>query len=73
MEKLGDIPETLGVQLVGILYKNTNLNYDVCAMNLVEIFQHLANTIPHLENVSNSVITKIQVRILLVLCQLFQI
>lgn len=60
MENL-EVPENLGVQLVGILYKNTNLNYDVCALNLVEIFQHLASKIPQLENVSSNVITTIQV------------
>ncbi len=42
------IDENLGVQLVDILYKNTSLNYDVCAFNLIEVFDHLSGKLPQL-------------------------
>ena len=61
MSNHGALPADLGVQLVGILYKNTTLNFDVCAMNLVEIFQHLSTSVPNLDSISAHVITSIQV------------
>lgn len=60
MSNHGALPADLGVQLVGILYKNTTLNFDVCAMNLVEIFQHLSTSVPNLDSISAHVITSIQ-------------
>jgi hypothetical protein len=55
------IPDDLGVQLVDILYSNTKLNYDVCAVNLVSIFEHLSIKIPELSHLSQNVINTIQV------------
>jgi hypothetical protein len=46
----------IGIQLVEILYKNTDLNYDVCAVNLVEIFAHLSQKLPELDDLSNKLI-----------------
>jgi len=57
------IPDDLGVQLVDILYSNTKLNYDVCAVNLVSIFEHLSKKIPELNHLSQNVINTIQVNI----------
>lgn len=55
-----NVPPDLGTQLVGILYKNTTLNFDVCAMNVVEIFQHLCTSLPQLEDVSSDIIKSIK-------------
>ncbi len=46
----------IGTQLVEILYKNTDLNYDVCAYNLVEVFAHLSKKLPQLDDLSNKLI-----------------
>ncbi len=51
----------LGVQLVDILYSNTKLNYDVCAFNLVGVFQHLRSQVPELASISRILIESIEV------------
>lgn len=51
-----DLTNSIGAQLVEILYKNTSLNYDVCAVNLVEIFSHLSQKLPELNDLSNQLI-----------------
>ena len=56
-----EIPNGLAEQLVGILYKNTTLNYDVCAMNLVEVFQHLSINLPQFEDFNQSFVGSIEV------------
>jgi hypothetical protein len=51
-----NLANSIGVQLVEILYKNTNLNYDVCAVNLVEVFSHLSQKLPELNDLSSKLI-----------------
>lgn len=58
-----EIPNGLAEQLVGILYKNTTLNYDVCAMNLVEVFQHLSINLPQFEDFNQSFVGSIETAI----------
>lgn len=62
MSGINDIPDEMGHELVGILYKNTTLNFDMCAMNLVEIFQHLSSSLPQFEGLSTSISNSIKVR-----------
>ena len=54
---------TLGIELVDILYSNTNLNYDVCANNLVQILEHLSKRLPQINSESPLIIKSIQVKI----------
>lgn len=56
-----DYPPDLGSQLVEIIYNNTKLNYDVCAYNLVEVFNHLSQKIPSIKILSDSIVHSIQV------------
>ncbi len=58
--KTVEMPSNLANELVGILYKNTALNFDMCAMNIVEIFQHLTTSLPQLADMSTSLIKSIQ-------------
>lgn len=51
----------LGVELVQILYSNTELNYDVCAFNLTRVFQHLGSRVPELGELSNRLIAMFNV------------
>ena len=60
MNQLNEIPSDLGTQLVDILYSNTKLNYDICAVNLVQIFEHLSLRLPQLTSLSQTVIQTIQ-------------
>ena len=46
---------------VEILYSNTRLNYDMCAVNLVAIFEHLSKRLPQFKSLSQSVINYIEV------------
>ena len=61
-EKIEEIPSELGPQLVDILYTNTQLNYDVCAQNLIQVFRHLNQKLPQLEHISTHLIETIKVR-----------
>jgi hypothetical protein len=63
MSETNELPDDLGTQLVDILYSNTRLNYDVCAVNLVAIFEHLGKRLPDYRPLSQSVIDSIQVGI----------
>ncbi len=54
------VPVNLGNELVDILYKNTTLNFDMCAMNIVEILQHLATNLPQINEISDLLIQSIQ-------------
>ena len=56
-----EYPSDLGSQLVEINYNNTKLNYDVCAYNLVEVFNHLSQKIPNIKILSDSIVHSIQV------------
>lgn len=58
---MSSLSENLGVELVDILYSNTNLNYDVCAVSLIQILEHLTKRVPQLNDVSPQVISNIQV------------
>ena len=58
--KAVEMPANLGNELVAILYKNTTLNFDMCAMNIVEILQHLTTSLPQLDDMSASLIQSIQ-------------
>ncbi len=51
----------LGVELVNILYSNTKLNFDSCAFNLIEIFEHLRMRDPSIESLTNNLIKSIEV------------
>lgn len=53
--------DNLGVDLVKILYGNTSLNYDACAINLVEIFEHIKARVPQFNDLSVSIISNIEV------------
>lgn len=57
---MSSLSENLGVELVDILYSNTNLNYDVCAVSLIQILEHLTKKLPQLNDVSPQVISNIQ-------------
>ena len=63
MSDTNELPDDLGAQLVDILYSNTRLNYDVCAVNLVAVFEHLSKRLPQFRPLSQSVIDSIQVNI----------
>ena len=57
--------EMIGAELVNILYKNTLLNYDACALNLIEIFDHLGSKVPGLSAFSQHFINSMQVIVFL--------
>ena len=56
-----DLDEMIGAELVNIVYKNTLLNYDACALNLIEVFDHLGSRIPGLSTFSQQLINSMQV------------
>lgn len=57
--------EKLGVEVVELLRSNTKLNYDVCAFNLIEIFQLLGSKLPNFSPSSNELVESIRVLIIL--------
>ena len=57
--------EMIGAELVDILYKNTLLNYDACALNLIEIFDHLGSKVHGLSAFSQHFINSMLVIVFL--------
>lgn len=56
-----DKHEKLGIEVVEILRSNTRLNYDVCAFNLIEIFQVLGSRLSGFSSSSQGLIEAIKV------------
>ena len=55
------ISDDVCVDLIDILYKNSNQNFDACAVNLIQVFSRLGQRVPGLENLSDSIQKSIQV------------
>ena len=56
-------PPDLAAQLVAILYSNINLNYDVCAAGLADVFTHLVERLPHLYGLTQSLVDAMKVSV----------
>ena len=53
--------ETIGIELVQLLQKNTNLSHSLCSKSVVDLIQHLSDNLPQLKNVTNDLIETIKV------------
>ena len=51
----------LGVELVELLRANTRLNYDVCALNLADVFQLLGSRLPSFSSTAQDLVDSIKV------------
>jgi hypothetical protein len=60
-----DTSAELAIELIDILYRNTGLNYDACANNLVELFEHIQRRLPPLNSFSQTIISAAKVIIYL--------
>ncbi len=58
-----ECPNDLGIELVNILYKNTNLSYNSCSQNIIEIFEYLSKKLPVLEDLTESLVNSIKVSV----------
>lgn len=56
-----NLQANLGSELVDILYSNTKLNYDVCAVNLMQVLEHLGEHLPDFKKHSTGLIGSIKV------------
>ena len=54
------LADDIGIKLVDIFYSNTQLNYDVCAHNLVEVLEHLRSQLPDFQSVTGQLVESIQ-------------
>jgi hypothetical protein len=54
----------LGIELVHILHKNTNMSYNACSDNIVEIFEYLSKRLPALEDLTETLVNSIKVSFL---------
>lgn len=61
LDNTKSVTDSLGVELVQLLRSNTRLNYDVCASNLVDIFQVLGSRLTSFHSTSLCLIDSIKV------------
>ena len=55
--------ESIGIGLVQLLQKNTNLSHSLCSKSVVDIIQHLSENLPQIKNVTKDLIETIKVAI----------
>ena len=55
------IEDSIGAELVYLLYQNTGLNYHICSQNLISIFEHLSSRVSNAKNLSDALIQSIKV------------
>lgn len=54
--------QRLGVEIVELLRSNTHLNYDVCALNMVGIFELLGSRLASFNSTSRILVESIKVK-----------
>ena len=51
----------IGIELVNLLQRNTNLSHTLCSKSVIDLISHLIERLPNLKNTTNGLVDVIQV------------